>query len=362
VGAMAPRLRDHGFEVSIAVLRVLNSPLEQRLKAVGIPVLRTANAASYSPFHIRPLARLMEQHDLVHVHLFPAQLWAAAALRQCDRQPVLITTEHNPDNNRRGKPFARSLDRILYRSYDSVVCNSEATAAAMLEWVPQVHDRLTVIPNGIAVERFRSAVAADRDMIVHGHRGPIAIFVARLQPQKDHETLLRAIARIPDVQLLLVGEGELRSELEQLAGALGIATRVHFLGQRADVAELLKMADLYIHATHSDGFGIAALEAMAAGLPVIASNVPGLAEVVGNAGILVPPRDAEALARAIQSVLSDPALKAKLASAAAARASSFDISQTIAKHVDLYQRLLTASTAIAHATAEPERAANARAV
>src|SRR5205085_5229851 len=130
--------------------------------------------------------------------------------------------------------------------------------------------------------------------------------------------------------------------LKQLAGWLGFAPRVHFLGQRADVPELLKMADVYIHSTHSDGIGIAALEAMAAGLPVIASNVPGLAEVVGNAGILVPPRDTEALPRAIQGVLSDSVLKAKLATAAAARASAFDISQTIAQHVELYQRLLTA--------------------
>src|SRR5204863_8190786 len=128
----------------------------------------------------------------------------------------------------------RSLYRVFYRSYDSVVCNSEATASAMREWMPQVHDRLTVSPNGIAIERFRLAGAADRDVILPGQRGPIAIFVARLQPQKDHETLLRAIAKILPVQLILVGKGELRSKLEQLAGALGIATRVHFLGQRAD--------------------------------------------------------------------------------------------------------------------------------
>ena len=121
------------------------------------------------------------------------------------------------------------------------------------------------------------------------------------------------------------------------------------------------MADLYIHSTHSDGFGIAALEAMAAGLPVIASDVPGLAGVVGNAGILVPPRDAEALAHAIQSVLGDSVLKSQLRSAAAARASEFDISQTIAKHVEFYQRLLAARI-VEHARRNSERAARARAV
>jgi glycosyltransferase involved in cell wall biosynthesis len=208
------------------------------------------------------------------------------------------------------------------------------------------------------VEVFRSAAAANRDFLMGGQGRPVAIFVARLQPQKDHATLLHAVARLADLQLVLVGEGELRSQLERLARWLGIANRVYFLGHRSNVAELLKMADLYVHATHSDGFGIAALEAMAAGLPVIASNVPGLAEVVGTAGILVPPRDAEALARAMQRVLADPILRARLAESSTVRASAFDISQTVTKHLELYETLLLRRTATIGAS-DTARAARA---
>ena len=362
VGEMAPRLRDHGCNVTVAVLRVLDSPLERRLATAGIPVVHVARAATYSPFHIWPLARLMQQYDIVHVHLFPAQLWAAGARRFCKRPPILVTTEHNPDNNRRHRPLARMIDRFVYAHYGSIICNSEATASALREWIPSLRERLTVIPNGIAVARFSAAAAAERGEILRDARGPVAMFVARLQPQKDHATLLRAVAEVPDLQLILVGEGELRADLEQLARSLSIADRVHFLGHRTDIAELLKMANVYVHATHSDGFGIAALEAMAAGLPIVASNVPGLAEVISDSGILVPPGEAQALAAAIRRVLGDSTLRSRLAAAAAARARSFDIARTVESHLELYERLLAARSAVTYARRRSETAAKTRGV
>lgn len=118
---------------------------------------------------------------------------------------------------------------------------------------------------------------------------------------------------------------------------------MHFLGRRPNVPELIKAADLYVHCSHTEGFGIAALEAMAAGLPVVATNVPGLAQVVGDAGILVSPDDCAALARAMPSVLESPALRGKLAHAALARARLFGIEDTAEQYLDVYRTVLQAN-------------------
>jgi glycosyltransferase involved in cell wall biosynthesis len=151
----------------------------------------------------------------------------------------------------------------------------------------------------------------------------VLLYVASFQPRKDHANLLRAMAQIPDADLLLVGDGELRPSAERLAETLGISQRVHFLGRRKDVAELLKMADIYVHPPAFEGFGIAAAEAMAAGKPIVATNVPGLAQVVGDAAVLVPPSDPIALSTEISALMKSRARQEQLARLATKRARIF---------------------------------------
>jgi glycosyltransferase involved in cell wall biosynthesis len=153
--------------------------------------------------------------------------------------------------------------------------------------------------------------------------------------------LLRAMTHISDADLVLAGDGELRSQLERQAEALGIAQRVHFLGRRKDVAELLKMADIYVHPPTLEGFGIAAVEAMAAGKPIVATNVPGLAQVVGDAAVLVPPSDPAALAEQISALIKSREHQEQLGNAASQRAKLFSIENTVDAYIDLYQSVLS---------------------
>jgi glycosyltransferase involved in cell wall biosynthesis len=148
---------------------------------------------------------------------------------------------------------------------------------------------------------------------------------------------LRALAQVPQAQLLLVGDGELRTQLEAMARSLCITDRVVFLGRRTDVAGVLKASDVYVHSTHSDGFGIAACEAMAAGLPVIASDVPGLAELVRGAGVLFPVGDDHALARELTAVLSSPQRWREMSAASQQRAKCFSIEKTVDAYVEMYE-------------------------
>ena len=336
---LALRYLAQGIEVEIAVLQGLDSPLERQLAAAGVPV-RVSDAGSlYSWRQVPALAKLLPGYDLIHVHLFPAQLWVAMAARLARLRTPLITTEHNTLNERRFKRSFQPVDRWMYRQYRMIACISEATAEAMREWAPGTRGRLRVISNGVDVGRFRSAEAANK-LDVLGTEAPVIANVGRFEPQKFHSCLLRAMTRVPDAHLMLVGEGPLRAESEELARTLGIAGRVHFLGRRPDVPQLLRMSDVYTQPSRFEGFGLTALEAMAAGVPVVASTVPGLASVVGNAGVLVPPGNERRLAEELNSVLRTPERRAQLSASGLRRADELTIDHTAREYVALYRDVL----------------------
>ena len=334
---MLPHMRERGVDSSIVVLKHLDSPLENALRAEGFPFLHSRGSEIYSPLHVWSLAGHMSSFDVVHSYLFPAQLWVVAAAKLAAKDIPLVTTEQSTQNRRRRR-WARPLDSWMYRSYAAIACNSEATSQNLLDWIPNVADRVSIIYNGVPLERFRNALPANRHEILGGsNQKSVIMFVARFDPAKDHPTLLRAMRNVPDAELVLVGDGDLRPQMQRLAQELGIAERVRFLGRRPDIPQLLKMADLYVHASNYEGFGIAAVEAMSAGLPVVASDVPGLGEIVKGAGVLVPPRDEAALAKAINEVLHSQNLREELSAASQKRAADFSIERTADAFIETYK-------------------------
>ncbi len=228
----------------------------------------------------------------------------------------------------------------MYSRYRAIACNSQGTLDALVGWLPTTRARTRVIPNGVPLERFQHATPARRDALGIPLDAPVVAFVARFQPAKDHATLIRAAAQLPGLHLLFPGDGELRSEAEALARSLGVASRTHFLGRRADIPELLKMSDVYVHSSHWEGFGIAAVEAMAAGLPIIATDVPGLSEVVGGAGPLFPVGDVGALVKHLRDVLSSAQRRKELAQAGKKRAQEFSIERSVDEYVAMYKQVI----------------------
>jgi glycosyltransferase involved in cell wall biosynthesis len=338
---LAPRLRKRDIECDVAVLRKLGSTLELSLLHAGVPLLDTGVTKFYSPRQVLPLSKLMRDYDVVHVHLFPAQLWAVLAVKRLQPRVPLVTTEHNTWNARR-RWWLRPLDRWMYPHYQIIACNSEATADDLVRWCPGIANRIRVVPNGIPLEDFAEAHPAELNLDLQGKT--LLTFVGRFEPQKDHQTILRALPMLPNVHLLLVGDGPMRPQLEGLAHSLGVMSRVTFLGKRTDVAQLLNASAIYVHSTHSDGFGIAACEAMAAGLPVIASDVPGLAQVVHGAGTLFPVGDHLALAREVQALLSSPERRQEMSKASRRRAQCFGIEKTVDGYLAMYESVLRQNT------------------
>ncbi len=227
------------------------------------------------------------------------------------------------------------LQRLAYRSATKVVANSPA-AKAMLEAEGLATESIAVIPNGVnpaflaPVERS----AAVRTIVT----------VANLRPEKSHETLLAAAAAMvghhPDLRFRIVGDGPRRSELEQLAATLGLGAHVEFLGHREDVPALLAAADVFVLPSRSEAFPNGAIEAMAAGLPVVACAVGGLLDLIedGRTGLLVPAGDAEALRRALESLLDRPD-RAVAMGAAARRAveQHYSFDRMVGSFEDLYR-------------------------
>jgi glycosyltransferase involved in cell wall biosynthesis len=184
-----------------------------------------------------------------------------------------------------------------------------------------------VIPNGIDVDRFGGEPVRNSVFTV--------LAVARLEPQKNPVLLAEAVAGLGfEARLLLAGDGSLRPALE---GRL----RVELLGVRSDVAELLRCADVFALASDYEGHPIALMEAMAAGLPVVATAVGGVPEIVGDAGLLVPPGDREAMTSAIARLHDDAALRENLARRARARASGFDVRVMVESYSRLFEQVVS---------------------
>ena len=283
--------------------------------------------------------------DVLHTHLTQSQLFTPWAARALQPRPALVTTEHDTANRRTGKPWLRGFDRRLYRPYDRIACISEGVAAMMRSWQPTTADRLQVLPNGVDLRPYRSLARSGR-----APGAPLRLLsVGRLIPKKNHRLLVEALAPLRGLpwQLTIVGEEEspswLRGDLERAIAEAELADRIHLPGYASDPLPYYAEADLFLFPSISEGFGLVAVEAMAAGLPVLASEVPGLAEVVGREGAggqLLPAGDPEAWRQALQSILADPESLEPRRALARQRAEHFSIEKTATAYAALYRECL----------------------
>ncbi len=344
VADLVPRQKELGLDVSVAVLASYGSAFETKIRDAGIPLLMPDRPRPIrSPAHILRLRKLFREYDLVHVQLFPAQLWVAlAAISSGKSAPLLFTTEQNTHNTRRDIPAFRPVDRLMYSRYQHIAAISDGTRDALVAYLPETAGKISVVHNGIDPRRFTEPGSPEERTRLFPQvpaSAPLLLCIGRLEPQKDFPNLLRAFARVPDAHLAVVGIGPLQPELEALAQTMAIRDRVHFLGKRDDIPALLRNADLYVQASKWEGFGIAAVEAMASGLPLVVTDVPGLREVVADAGVHVPSGDPDALAGAINALLTDPTQHETLSRRARERSRAFSITASADAYRTLYEKL-----------------------
>ncbi len=311
------RRRAPDIDVRVATVQGLG-PLEDAYRAAGIPLVMGGRPRGH--LGVRALARLaaaMDDVDVVHTHLFAGDTWgrvAALLRRRGGRRPAVLTTEHNVN---RDETWQRSVKRALAPVSDTIVCVSEAAAAYTrdVEGIGGVR----VITNGIDLARFGPHRGGD---------GTRVLAIGRRVPQKGFDVLVDALPE--GLTLDIAGEGPWTTD----------HPRVRLLGRREDVPALLAAADIVAVPSRWEGFGLAAAEALAAGAAVVASDVDGLREVVGDAGLLVPPDDPVSLATALSRLAGDADLRRELGVRGRRRAAErFDIYDTVRHYEILYREM-----------------------
>jgi sugar transferase (PEP-CTERM/EpsH1 system associated) len=340
------RLDRERFAPAVACLYGGDGPVADEIRSLGIPVTDLGMTAKWRLDAFVRLYRLLyrQRPTILHTWMFHANV-PGRVLGRLAGVPIVISSERTMGQE---GGLRRWLNRITGPLPDRVACVSESVAEFAAQTIGIPPAKLAVIPNGIPLEDFqpgdRSRARVDPGIPL---RAVVAGTVGRLQPVKGTSYLLEAWSRLasdhPDAILLLVGGGSQQAALERMSRRLGISERVRFLGDRADVPDLLRGMDVFVLPSLWEGMPNAALEAMAVGLPVVATAVGGTPEVVvdGVTGLLVPPGDPDALAQSIARLLCDPDLRYKMGQAGRERVvKHFSVGRMVEQTEWLYEQLL----------------------
>jgi glycosyltransferase involved in cell wall biosynthesis len=350
--AMAVRALGH----APTVLTSGSGPFVEDLRATGIPVLLLQHlSAPMRP--LRDLRALSEvrsaltdlRPELITAHSAKAGVLGRLAGRAL-RVPVVVTVHGwacAPGTPTLQAAAARRVERFIGPLANKIITVSEFDRRFGLEAKLGNEDQVVTVHNGIP--DVPPELRATPSMVP-----PRMAMVARFEPQKDHSTLLRALGGLQEHawELDLVGDGPLRGEMESLAAALGIAARVRFLGQRMDVERILARVHISVLASRWEGFPLTILEAMRAGLPVVASAVGGIEESVrdGESGFLVPRGSVDMLRDRIRQLLVAPALRSRMGADGRRRYEQhFTLAHSVNQTLAVYRDVLAGNGELAHA-------------
>lgn len=331
-------LNNRGNMVDVAVFDGTDSPLKRELIEKGCVIYDFSSSSIYSPLNIVRLLRLIKSYDIIHTHNTSPQFFAAFC--SLFNRAVYITTEHNTTNRRRGIRFFLPLDKWMYSRYNAIVSVSEDVNKNLKEYIGAFSSRLNliVISNGVDVNQFYNASGYDRGRFCKSSVGKYVVcMVAGFRKQKDQDTLIRAFSLLPKdrFELWLVGDGERRKELEELAMSLDLSNIV-FWGIRSDVAEILHTADAIVMSSHYEGLSLSSIEGMSVSKPFISSDVDGLREIVFGAGLLFPHQNAQALANLLLQLCSNQEFGRIVGNKCFERASHYSLDQMIRQYESLY--------------------------
>lgn len=329
-------------KTAVYVFSDRNMRYEKPLLDAGIPVHVARDYRLKDPRHILALLKFLKQRrfDVVHVHLFPSLYFGALTKRlRKRRRPVFVYTEHSTNNRRRDRRWMRPLERFMYRSYDRVTAVSDQALQALLDWVgaDTLAGKTRVIENGVDTAVYRDASGDSlRDELALPEGSRLFTMISRFSAMKDHATVVDALELLPsDVHIAFAGEGPEMETVRKQVQKAGLTERVHFLGYRSDIPAIIAASDGIIQSSVWEGFGLTAVEAMAAGKPVFASDVPGMREIVDGAGFLFPQGDANRLASLLRD-FSAADWDNDRARRAMERANRYDLQHTVQSYLKLY--------------------------
>ena len=307
-----PLYHKKGIQMDLLVLDGYDYPFIKELYATNsCDIFSLGKGSIYNPLYVFKIIRYFKRYDIIHVHLFPALYWVALAKLLSFSKVKLIYTEHSTTNRRMQNFFLKMIDSFIYSFYDKIICISTEVAIEIKKHVGLHKTSFELINNGVNIFKILNETGYNKHELglPISESDIILMQVSSFQYPKDQPTLIKSLQHLPEnVHLLLVGEGELKYQSEELTKELQLTKRVHFLGIRMDVPKLLKTVDIVILSTYFEGLSLSSIEGLASGKPFVASEAPGLIEIVNNAGILFSIQDHVELANTINKLLTDKTL------------------------------------------------------
>lgn len=343
LGRLLAHLNRERFAPQVACLYNGDKAVAQEIRALGIAVTDLGMTKKWRWDAFWRLYRLLrrERPKILHTWMFHANV-PGRVMGRLAGVPVIISSERTMGQE---AAWRYRLNRFTHPLADRVVCVSQQVADFAADHVGIPRTNTVVIPNGVDLRTFGQSLTVREARLALGLPldEPLIGTVTRLQPVKRLDVLLYAVAPLPDVHAVIVGDGPQLARLETLSDELNLETRVRFIGHRRDVRPWLAALDVFVLPSAWEGMSNALLEAMATGLPVVATAVGGTPEVVvdGVTGLLVPPGDPDLLAQAIRQLLRDLDLRHTMGQAGRARVEkSFSIEETVRRTEELYTTLL----------------------
>lgn len=346
--SLSSELPKLGHQVVLGVFHNAHNPhleIAERVRQDGIPLEIIPCRGRLDWAAVRAVRRCVAQHrvDVIHAHGYKSDMYGIVAARMT-RVP-LVATCHNWTGASVSLRLYSTVDCIVLHQAHHVVAVSQDVCNHLVQFaIPKA--KITVIGNGIDTERFGAARPALREELSLGGRTIIGV-VGRLSPEKGHKFLLHAaprlIAEFPDAAFLFVGAGPEQPALESLTRQLNLWDRVFFAGFRDDMPNVYASIDVLALPSLKEGSPLALLEAMAAALPVVATDVGDVGQIVvsGESGLLVAPRNPEALCGAIGRLIADAGLRVRLAANGRRYVQEhFSATRMAQNYVDVYEDVL----------------------
>ncbi len=324
------------------------------MKKDGIGIIRLKVSHKHDPRHYFELKKILkkDEPDLLHLHLWNPGSCRYAFWAKGKKQTRIVTTEHDPFPL---QGIKKNFKKNALAKTTHTITVSEANYRQMLKWYPELKNRMSIIHNGIDLEAFEKELMHFTTQEKHKIRtqlfeaksdDTVLLTIAALHPRKGLKYLLKAMRKIIEqknsTKLVIIGEGPEKPELEKLINKLKIQDRVKLLGHQENIPKMLKSSDLFVLPSIKEAFGLVLLEAMAAQVPIVATNVGGIPEIVEDRknGFLVEPRDEDALTQTILMLIKNKPLREKLAFLGHHKVKQFDLKGMVEKTKKVYHEIL----------------------
>lgn len=339
---LAPAQMREGHNVDILqLIESKDKTLTNKLAGTGVNVISLKkNGSFYSPIFIFKIIPILKKYDIVHVHLFPALYWAGFAKLLSYSKTPFVYTEHSTSNKRRNKPVLLAVDKFVYSNcYKEIIACSDKALETYKSVFPNVNT--CTIPNGVDISKNINATPYSKQNLVGiDVECFVTTMIARFASMKRQDTVVEAISKLPSNfhAVFVGGDGGELQRVKDLVKSLDVVDRIHFLGIRPDVPQILKSSDVVIMASDYEGLSLSSIEGMASGRPFVASNVNGLREVVSGAGELFENKNPDALADILRRLQSDNAFYNEVVHKCQMRAKLFDIKACSQSYLEIYKK------------------------